>query len=172
MKFVYFCLAILPFSIEANLIKEGEGKDNLPRFSIGSALRYLSKSAFTKALIQVESNGDIEFNLRQAHLEDSSDCVKRFVCEIQSKNEQDLAWDENLFKKIISSDVDYESPILQFQLAADLGTKKSDRCSEVYNRCTLAYSDILELIRLKGTSLEINSEKFGCTVLFLWNKKS
>ena len=76
--------------------------------------------------------------MRSAHLEDSGDCIKRLLCELQSKKDQDLPWDEILIKKSVASKIDYMSPILQLQLAVDLGTKQGPKqCSVVYSRLVL-----------------------------------
>ena len=78
--------------------------------------------------------------MRSAHLEDSGDCIKRLLCELQSKKDQDLPWDEILIKKSVASKIDYLSPILQLQLAVDLGTKQGPKqCSVVYSRLVLRY---------------------------------
>ena len=79
--------------------------------------------------------GDYEYALRSAHLEDSSDCIKRLLCELQSKPDSDLAWDELLIKGAISSNIDYASPTLQFQLAVGLGRRQGEaQCATVYSR--------------------------------------
>ncbi len=70
------------------------------------------------------------------------------------------------------SSIDYASPFVQFQLAADLGTQRPDQCRVVYSRCAFSKADILSLMRQRGTSLDIKTdEEYQCTVLFLWNKK-
>ena len=88
-----------------------------------------------------KDTGDgFETAMRSAHLEDSGDCIKRLLCELQSKKDQDLPWDEILIKKSVASKIDYMSPILQLQLAVDLGTKQGPKqCSVVYSRLVLRY---------------------------------
>lgn len=125
-----------------------------------------------------KDTGDgFETAMRSAHLEDSGDCIKRLLCELQSKKDQDLPWDEILIKKSVASKIDYMSPILQLQLAVDLGTKQGPKqCSVVYSRCAFDSDVIMELMRQQGTSLELSGsnqlDSHECTVLFLWNKKS
>ena len=112
--------------------------------------------------------------LRSAHFEDSSDCVKRLLCELQSKSE-DLSWDEILIQNMIEPKIDYTDPTLQFSLAVDLGRKQDAlQCSIVYSRCVFDSDDIMELMRQRGTSLQLSdgNQQRECTVLFLWNKKS
>jgi hypothetical protein len=61
--------------------------------------------------------------------------VKRLICELRSKNyESDLDWDEQLIYEYIRPVIDYTSPIVQFQLAADLGERQGDQCKVVYSR--------------------------------------
>ncbi len=39
-------------------------------------------------------------------------------------------------------------------------------------RCAFTATDVMVLMRQRGTSLDINTnEEYDCTVLFLWNKK-
>lgn len=160
--------AVLASVSSATILKD---EASMPKFSVGSALRYFSKAVFTKALLKGDNNqGETEMALRSAHLEDSSDCVKRLLCEIQSKS--DLTWDEKLIKDLVPSSIDYDSPTLQFHLAVDLGRKMNgNQCSVVYNRCSFDSGDILELLRQGGTSLTLGTgSDHECTVLFLWNK--
>ena len=121
-----------------------------------------------------DSYGEVAYALRSAHVEDSSDCVKRLLCELQSKNDVDLSWDELLIKGAISSAIDYTSSTLQFQLAVDLGRRQGlEQCATVYSRCSFDADDIMEMMRQRGTSLDLSTEgDRECTVLFLWNKKS
>ena len=73
--------------------------------------------------------------MKSAHKEDSGDCLKRLLCELQSKDDKSLAWDEALIKHSVDSNLDYTSPILQLQIAVDLGRKQgSKQCSVVYDR--------------------------------------
>ena len=124
--------------------------------------------------VGLDPYGEVAYALRSAHIEDSSDCIKRLLCELQSKNDVDLSWDELLIKGAISSAIDYTSPTLQFQLAVGLGRRQGlDQCSTVYSRCSFDSDDIMEMMRQRGTSLELSTEgDRECTVLFLWNKKS
>ena len=83
----------------------------------------------------MKPGGDFDVAMRSAHLEDSGDCVKRLLCELQSKDDQNLAWDELLIKKSVESEIDYTAPILQFNIAVDLGIKQGvNQCSVVYSR--------------------------------------
>jgi len=74
----------------------------------------------------------VEDNLISANLQDSSDCVKRLICELQGKRTPD--WDEALIVTAVESNIDYSSPHVQFQLAADLGRRNADQCAIVYSR--------------------------------------
>jgi hypothetical protein len=48
---------------------------------------------------------------------------------------KDLTWDEALIKETIPAKIEYTSPTIQLELAADLGQKKGkDQCGIVYNR--------------------------------------
>ena len=96
-------------------------------------------SNFISLFFLDKDTGDgFETAMRSAHLEDSGDCIKRLLCELQSKKDQDLPWDEILIKKSVASKIDYMSPILQLQLAVDLGTKQGPKqCSVVYSRLVL-----------------------------------
>ena len=60
-------------------------------------------------------------DLQSASLQDSGDCVKRLLCELQAKEELD--WDEKLIMGSVPRRIDYASPIIQLQLAADLGQR-------------------------------------------------
>lgn len=140
-----------------------------------------------------DDDGTVEASLKSSHLEDSSDCVKRLLCELQAIKDRDLSWDEYVIKKSILPVLDYSSPTLQFNIAADVGRQEGiDQCSIVYNRsvdktpgikktlkfgrfffrCVFDSSDIMKLMRQRGTSLELpTNDNYECTVLFLWNKK-
>ena len=71
-------------------------------------------------------------HLQSASLQDSSDCVKRLICELRGKPRLD--WDEELIMRAIPSQIDYASPIIQFELAADLGQRRPEQCGVVYSR--------------------------------------
>ncbi len=108
----------------------------------------------------VDDLDSIEGHLRSANTQDSSDCVKKLICELHSsKGEEPLAWDEELIRHavdnrqvhrscdryvyfrhvsyaciLLNSRIDYSSPFVQFQLAADLGQKQPEQCSVVFSR--------------------------------------
>ncbi len=74
-------------------------------------------------------------DLKSANIQDSSDCVKRLLCELQGKiGDAGLDWDERLIYDYISPSLNYDSPIIQFQLAADLGSRNPEQCRVVYSR--------------------------------------
>jgi hypothetical protein len=57
------------------------------------------------------------------------------LCELQAIKDRDLSWDEYVIKKSILPVLDYSSPTLQFNIAADVGRQEGiDQCSIVYNR--------------------------------------
>ena len=99
--------------------------------------------------------------------------MKRLICELRGKSKRTaLDWDEALIMKSIPAKIDYASPIIQFQLAADLGKKRPDQCQVVYSRCSFDAAEVMGLMRQRGTSLDIpTNDEYGCTVLFLWNQK-
>ena len=97
--------------------------------------------------------------MRSAHLEDSGDCIKRLLCELQSKKDQDLPWDEILIKKSVASKIDYMSPILQLQLAVDLGTKQGPKqCSVVYSRLVQVHTIVHPYLGSQLVVQEVNSK--------------
>lgn len=157
-----------PGGVEAGL---GPRKPPPPKYSISAALTYLGKAVLTSALLQGNSF-TIEDDLVSASYQDSSDCVKRLICELRSKPRGQLAWDEDLIMGAIPSRLDYASPIIQLMLAADLGNRMPDQCGVVYSRCSFNGEDIMKLMRQRGTSLTIPTDpEYECTVLFLWNRK-
>ena len=62
--------------------------------------------------------------------------MKRLICELHGSS-QPLAWDEMLIKNYIEPELDYTSPIIPFQLAANLGKRQVSQCQSVYSRYTL-----------------------------------
>lgn len=73
----------------------------------------------------------------------------------------------------LCASADYKSPIVQLQLAADLGSTAPEQCQIVYSRCAFGAGDIMTLMRQRGTSLDIPTNgDTDCTVIFLWNKRS
>ena len=81
------------------------------------------------AAVEEEILSDLESSNKQ----DSEDCAKRLICELYGSSET-LAWDERLIKNYIQPKLDYASPIIQFQLAADLGRRQVSACVTVYSR--------------------------------------
>lgn len=155
--------------VEAGLASRDKIDPNSSRYTIGSALTYLGKAVLTNALLGGRGFSILD-DLQSASIQDSTDCVKRLICELKSKPQLD--WDEELIMHTIPPNLDYSSPIIQFQLAADLGQKNPEQCSVVYSRCSFNGIDIMKLMRQRGTSLDIpTSDEYDCTVLFLWNKK-
>ena len=71
--------------------------------------------------------------MESSNKQDSEDCVKRLICELHGSSEP-LAWDERLIKNYIEPELDYTSPIIQFQLAANLGKRQVSACVSVYSR--------------------------------------
>jgi len=152
-------------------------------FKLSGSLRFLSKAVFTKALIGdsipiVKSGNELPVSetlaqraLRSANQEDSSDCTKRLLCELQTK--QNLSWDEKLMKNAVPSNIDYSSPTLQMNLAVALGLNNPQQCGVVFNRCQYSGDAIMDFLRKSGTSIEIGSDdsEYECNVLFLWTKK-
>ena len=76
---------------------------------------------------------EILSDLESSNKQDSEDCAKRLICELYGSSET-LAWDERLIKNYIQPVLDYASPIIQFQLAADLGRRQVSACVTVYSR--------------------------------------
>ncbi len=123
------------------------------------------------ALVPDDDRGD---DLASASLQDSSDCVKRLICELRTRSERSFAWDEALIMRAIPARIDYASPVIQLELAADLGkrSRSADQCGVVYSRCGFDAEQIMGLMRQRGTSLDLpTDENYGCTVLFLWHQK-
>lgn len=159
-------------------------------FKVSGSLRYLSKAVFTKAIvgdslpiggnnIPVSGGNDIPAIKRLArkallssNQEDSSDCTKRLLCELQTK--ENLSWDEELLKNAVPSQIDYTSPTLQMNVAVALGRNNPQQCGVVYNRCQYDGGEIMNFLRKSGTSIEIDSDdlEYECNVLFLWTKKN
>ena len=81
----------------------------------------------------VASEEEILGNLQSSNKQDSEDCVKRLICELHGSSDP-LAWDERLIKSYIEPQLDYASPIIQFQLAANLGKRQVAACVSVYSR--------------------------------------
>ena len=71
--------------------------------------------------------------MESSNKQDSEDCVKRLICELHGSSEP-LVWDERLIKNYIEPELDYTSPIIQFQLAANLGKRQVSACVSVYSR--------------------------------------
>jgi len=115
-------------------------------FKVSGSLRYLSKAVFTKAIVGDSlpvRNGLIHNEipavkqlasraLLHSNQEDSSDCTKRLLCELQTK--ENLSWDEELLKNAVPSQIDYTSPTLQMNVAVALGKNNPQQCEVVYNR--------------------------------------
>lgn len=153
-------------------------------FKLSGSLRYLSKAVFTKALIgdgvpNSKSGNGIpggetlaQRALRSANQEDSSDCTKRLLCELQTM--ENPTWDEALLRDAVPSTIDYTSPTLQMNLAVALGLNNPQQCSTVFNRCQYNGGELMNFLRKSGTSVEIDSDdmEYECNVLFLWSKKN
>ncbi len=45
-----------------------------------------------------------ESHLRSANVQDSSDCVKRLLCELNSVPVDDMTWDEELILRSVSNE--------------------------------------------------------------------
>jgi len=155
-------------------------------FKVSGSLRYLSKAVFTKAIVGDSlpvRNGLIHNEipavkqlaskaLLHSNQEDSSDCTKRLLCELQTK--ENLSWDEELLKNAVPSQIDYTSPTLQMNVAVALGKNNPQQCEVVYNRCQYDGGEIMNFLRKSGTSIEIDSDdlEYECNILFLWTKKN
>lgn len=92
--------------------------------------------------ISVDDEETVLSDLRSANIQDSNDCVKRLLCELQARyeNGEKLTWDEELILSYISPNIDYNSPIIQFHLAAHLGSmnpQNPEQCRIVYSRSDL-----------------------------------
>lgn len=154
-------------------------------FKISGSLRYLTKAVFTKAIVgdslPIRNSGGNEIPaikrlarkaLLSSNQEDSSDCTKRLLCELQTR--ENLSWDEELLKNAVPSQIDYTSPTLQMNVAVALGKNNPKQCGVVYNRCQYDGGEIMNFLRKSGTSIEIDSDdlEYECNVLFLWTKKN
>jgi len=154
-------------------------------FKISGSLRYLSKAVFTKAIVgdslPIRNSGGNEIPavkrlarkaLLSSNQEDSSDCTKRLLCELQTR--ENLSWDEELLRNAVPSQIDYTSPTLQMSVAVALGKNNPQQCGVVYNRCQYDGGEIMNFLRKSGTSIEIDSDdlEYECNVLFLWTKKN
>ena len=86
---------------------------------------------------------DYEY-LKIAHIEDSTDCVKRLICEFgqlerSGYDMNNLPWDVAIIKlaiqEVIPNEIDYSKPWAQFNLAAHIGRKQNiQQCPIVYGR--------------------------------------
>lgn len=174
----------LIINIQGKALMSNVPPSKVSAFKLSGSLRYLSKAVFTKALIgenalighsSNELPGGLnlaEAALQSANQEDSSDCTKRLLCELQSK--ENLSWDEELLKNAVPSEIDYSSPTLQMNLAVALGLNNPQQCEVVFNRCQYDGGEIMNFLRKSGTSIEIDSEdmEYECNVLFLWTRKN
>ena len=93
------------------------------------SIRHVWTYLIPDAAVEEEILSDLESSNKQ----DSEDCAKRLICELYGSSET-LAWDERLIKNYIQPKLDYASPIIQFQLAADLGRRQVSACVTVYSR--------------------------------------
>ena len=86
-----------------------------------------------KLISDIAAEEEILSDLESSNKQDSEDCVKRLICELYGSSAP-LAWDERLIKNYIEPELDYTSPIIQFQLAANLGKRQVSACVSVYSR--------------------------------------
>ena len=94
-------------------------------------------------LFNFYKDDDYEY-LKIAHIEDSTDCVKRLICEFgqlerSGYDMNNLPWDVALIKlaiqDVIPNEIDYSKPWAQFNLAAHIGRKQNiQQCPIVYGR--------------------------------------
>jgi len=147
-----FVLIALHFQTSTQGLLKPESES--AKFSVGAALRYLSTAIYTKALLQGKldfinheyhgvhsepSDNDpdklFENAMMSASREDSDECVKRLLCELQGRLDDELSWDERLIKKSVTPSNDYAASYPQFQFAAYLGERQgSEKCNVVYTR--------------------------------------
>ena len=78
--------------------------------------------------------------LKSAHKDDSSECIERLLCELQTKQDEDLDWDELIIKKFIPpDDIKFDcngARDCQFLFATNIGsqTKNLEKCASIYGR--------------------------------------
>ena len=109
-------------------IKDDRGS---PMFSIGSSLSYLSKAAVAKAL----KGRNYDDLLDQCQFEDSSNCAKRLLCELQTEEDQELEWDELLIKELVPVPLNLSDIVCPLQLAVTIGQNQGvEQCAKVYRR--------------------------------------
>ena len=54
---------------------------------------------------------------------------------------------------------------------AQVGKDGERECIDVYPRCILDLSELLEILRRQGISFDIQGEERDCQIYFLWKKK-
>ena len=79
--------------------------------------------------------------LKSAHKDDSSECIERLLCELQTKQDEDLEWDEIIIKNFIPpGDFKFaycnSARFCQFQFATNIGSqsKNLEKCASIYAR--------------------------------------
>eukprot|EP00090_Calanus_glacialis_P037561 TRINITY_DN6481_c0_g1_i1.p1 TRINITY_DN6481_c0_g1~~TRINITY_DN6481_c0_g1_i1.p1 ORF type:complete len:202 (-),score=57.03 TRINITY_DN6481_c0_g1_i1:83-688(-) len=137
-----------------------------------AALRELARGAFLNSW-PVTNKPELQNlkteSLNDANYHDTDDCAKKLLCELTKK--EGLEWDEELLIKYYDQPVNYGSDSLFFNIAVKVGKDGERECVDVYPRCILDLSEMLEILRRQGISFDIPGEERDCQIYFLWKKK-
>ena len=112
----------------------------------------------------------IEQIMLQASLEDNDDCAKAFVCYVNAKATRVTPVEKFVYEYFVAATkeqamlkalmpketalgltvVDVLSPIVQFNLAAQIGTiGGTQQCQRIYAQCPLPYSELQSVVEGK-----------------------
>jgi len=97
---------------------------------------------------------------------DQDDCSKKLICELSAKNTHFRTTDnEKEIAKMFSKALDINSGEVEFNLAAEIGSKKGNkRCQQLYKRCDTSLEDMMEMIGVEMESMrEVELQLQGLT---------
>ena len=103
----------------------------------------------------VEENNLVQENLIMIDHQDVDDCVKKYICELNAKNDFKLdnleLYMKNTFSGPKNDDaLDYSKPTVKIDLAAMIGRSAGfGQCEIVYGRCSISYMEMKTFIQMQ-----------------------
>ena len=84
---------------------------------------------------------DLEEVILEASIQDADDCLKSFVCQLNSKSAESLSPLEKVWILTFGqNDIDVTLPTIEFDVAAVMGRKAGvKQCHTIYSRCQTEY---------------------------------
>jgi len=108
---------------------------------------------------EIEETGfNINTWYREMTEKDQDSCSKKLICELRAKQRSGrLSEEEEIIADKFGSggSVDVSEITVEFDLASQIGKFMGDkRCKELYSRCTISTSDMVEMIKTEFDNLK------------------